>query len=453
MDFKIKEFETNLEINQIYEIWKNEKDTILLDSSKEDSDYSRYSFIGINKFLKLNSKDGNTYIDNIKIEGNAFNILDKLLNEYKLDYKSELPFVGGAMGFISYDMSFSIEKIQSRQIDNTKIDDMYFVFFDNVIIFDLEKGTKYITSLGVNNKSEKTIANIKERIYNFEKSYVEKNIYSYNEDFSKFKSEFTKEEYIKTVDDVKKYIEEGHTYIMNLTNRFNCICEENSYDIYSKLRRINPAPFSAYLNIDGFEIISSSPERFLNIIDGKVETRPIKGTMPRGSNAEEDEKNKQVLISSEKDKSELLMVVDLERNDLSRVCRPFSVKVTELFKLEEYPTVFHLVSTIEGKLEESKTSVECLKACFPGGSITGTPKFRTIEIIDELERDNRGIYTGAIGYFDLRGNCDFNIVIRTILKKGNNAIFGVGGGITIESDPKSEYIETLDKAKALMRVL
>ncbi|MGL5575711.1 MAG: aminodeoxychorismate synthase component I, partial [Sarcina sp.] len=272
-------------------------------------------------------------------------------------------------------------------------------------------------------------------------------------DFLKFNSKFDINSYKEAVDETKKYIEDGHTYIMNMTHRFETKSDENSFDIYEKLRKINPAPFSAYLNMKDYQIISSSPERFLNIVNNKVETRPIKGTMPRGITKEEDEKNKEILLSSEKDKSELLMVVDLERNDLSKVCKPYSIKVTELFKLEEYPTVFHLVSTVEGVLEEKYSGVDCVKECFPGGSITGTPKFRTMEIIDELERDRRGIYTGCIGYFDFRGNCDFNIIIRTILKKDNDVIFGVGGGITIESNPESEYYETLDKAKALMRVL
>jgi para-aminobenzoate synthetase component 1 len=168
---------------------------------------------------------------------------------------------------------------------------------------------------------------------------------------------------------------------------------------------------------------------------------------------EEDLKNKEELIKSEKDKAELLMIVDLERNDLSKVCRPNSVKVTELFKLEEYPTVFHLVSNIYGELEEGISSVSCMKQCFPGGSITGAPKIRAIEIIEELEGLKRNIYTGSIGYFDIRGNCDFNIVIRSIIKIEDKAYFGVGGGITWDSNPEAEWFETLDKANALMRVL
>ena len=207
------------------------------------------------------------------------------------------------------------------------------------------------------------------------------------------------------------------------------------------------------MNFEDFNIICSSPERFLSIKDRMVETRPIKGTMPRGKDVDEDIRNKNILLNSEKDKAELLNVVDLERNDLSKVCMPNSVKVTELFKLEQYSTVFHLVSTVVGKLKENVGPIECIKACFPGGSITGTPKIRSMEIIEELEPVRRNIYTGALGYLGFDGNVDLNIIIRTILIKENNAYFGVGGGITWDSNEKLEYDETLDKARALMRVL
>jgi para-aminobenzoate synthetase component 1 len=223
--------------------------------------------------------------------------------------------------------------------------------------------------------------------------------------------------------------------------------------VYKDLRHINPAPFAAFMNIEDFSIVSSSPERFLEIKNNIVQTRPIKGTRSRGKNKEEDLINRQELIDSEKDKSELLMIVDLERNDLSKVCKPYSVKVTELFKLEEYSTVFHLVSTVVGELKDKYTAVDCIKACFPGGSITGAPKVRSMEVIEELEPTRRSIYTGCIGYLGFDGNADLNIVIRTILIKEGQAYLGVGGGITWESEKEAEYQETLDKAKALMRVL
>jgi para-aminobenzoate synthetase component 1 len=207
------------------------------------------------------------------------------------------------------------------------------------------------------------------------------------------------------------------------------------------------------LRFGDIDIISSSPERFLKITNKIVETRPIKGTRPRGRTLKEDNSYKEELINSEKDKAELLMIVDLERNDLSRVCKPGTVKVTELFKLEEYSTVFHLVSTVRGELKDEIDGVECMRFCFPGGSITGTPKIRAMEIIDELEGIKRGLYTGSIGYFSFDGNVDFNIIIRTMVKIKDKVYIGVGGGITWESREADEYQETLDKAKALLKVL
>ena len=285
------------------------------------------------------------------------------------------------------------------------------------------------------------------------KNYKEDLEVKVTESSNKFTSNFEKESYEKAILSLKEYIRNGDVYIANMTRQIWCYNKEESFSIYEKLRSINKAPFSVFMNFNDFQVISSSPERFLYVKDKMVHTRPIKGTRPRGKNFLEDMENRKALENSEKDKAELLMIVDLERNDLSKVCKPNSVKVTELFKIEEYATVFHLVSTIEGELEEGVSAVKCIRECFPGGSITGAPKIRAMEIIEELEGLRRNLYTGSIGYFDLRGNCDFNIVIRTIIKKDNKAYFGVGGGITYDSKEEDEWFETIDKGKALIRVL
>lgn len=454
MELLIREIKRDLKVNEVYEVWKDEKDTIMLDSSKKESEYSRFSFIGINPFIKIKSKGDLVYLNEKLVNRDVFELLNETIESFNIDknLKKEIPFIAGAIGYFSYDMGRSLEHIEESSINDYEVYDSYFLFFHNLIIFDLLNNKTYITSLYEDIISAKnSLDNLENKIINYkheennEKHRIaKKNI---------LKSNFSKDEYIKAVDKMKDYIVEGHIYIANMTQRFLCDCEEEGYEIYKKLRNINKAPFSAYLNLEDIEIISSSPERFLKVLNSKVETRPIKGTRPRGRNKEEDELNKKELLNSEKDKSELLMIVDLERNDLSKVCKANSIKVTELFKLEQYDTVFHLVSTVIGELEEEESSVSCIKACFPGGSITGTPKIRAMEIIEELEGVRRGVYTGAIGYFDLRGNCDFNIVIRTIIKKGNQVSFGVGGGITIESLSEMEYYETLDKAKALIEVL
>lgn len=442
-----REFNSKLNAFEVYNLFKDEKDTILLDSSKEDKNLSKYSFIGINPFLRFEVKNEKAYINDNIIEGEPFKVLENLIYEYKNDIQDIIPFLSGAIGYISYDAGRLLEELPNTSKEDFNIPDMRFIFYKNIIIFDLINDKKYITDLDGNIENIESILTV---IHNGEKINDEI-VCEKSENI--FYSNFIKEDYKKAVTRLKEYIVSGDVYIANMTQRFWCYNEDDSFNIYKKLRSINKAPFSAYLNFEDFQIISSSPERFIQVFNNKAHTRPIKGTRPRGHNAEADEKNKLELINSEKDKAELLMVVDLERNDFSKVCKPHTVKVTENFKLEEYATVFHLVSTVEGELKNDVSSVRCIKECFPGGSITGTPKIRAMEIIEELEGIKRNIYTGSIGYFDFRGNCDFNIVIRTIIKKDNKAFFGVGGGITYDSIEEDEYNETLDKARALMRVL
>ena len=225
------------------------------------------------------------------------------------------------------------------------------------------------------------------------------------------------------------------------------------YELYRRLRQINPAPFANYFNFDGVSIVGASPERFLKVRGDRVETRPIKGTRPRGKTPEEDKALAESLLKSVKDRAENIMIVDLERNDIGRVCRYGTVKVTELAILETYPTVFHLTSTVVGQLREGKNLIDLLKATFPGGSITGAPKVRAMEIIDELEPTRRSVYTGSLGYLSFSGDMDLDIVIRTIIVKDGKAYFQVGGAIVYDSEPEAEYIETLDKGRALIQAL
>lgn len=445
---KIREVKIDFNPLEIYNVFKNEKDTILLDSSKEDENLSKFSFIGLNPFMTFEARKNKAFVDGKEVDGDPFEVLDDLIKKYKVseDIFSSIPLLSGAIGYISYDICRILENIPNNSKEDFNISDMKFIFYNNIIIFDLKNNKQYITSLnGIDEEINLIEYKINEAIYLKEEVVKENN--------KNFISNFNKEDYKSAITKLKDYIVSGDVYIANMTQRFYTENTEDSFEIYKKLRSINKAPFSAFMNFEDFQIISSSPERFLEINNRKVITRPIKGTRPRGKNKEEDIKNSLELLNSEKDKAELLMVVDLERNDLSKVCKPHSVKVTELFKLETYATVFHLVSTVEGILKEDVSAIKCIKECFPGGSITGTPKIRAMEIIEELEGLKRNIYTGSIGYFDFRGNADFNIAIRTIVKKDNKAYFGVGGGITYDSIEEDEYNETLDKAKALMRVL
>lgn len=435
------EIHTQLDAFDIFSLFHENEHISFLDSCDGFGRLSEFSYIGMNSFLVLKGSKNRCFVNEDQYDIDVFDKLEELLLQYKSENDTGLPIVSGCMGYISYDY------VLNEEIGN--IPDYYFVFYDNIIVFDHINNRKFVNASGLLDSHKNSCDAIIRKIQAGEKA-VEN---AFIENFTVFKSNFLKEDYLNVISKAKDYIVDGDIYIVNITQQFYAETEKSGYEIYRDLRKINPAPFSAFMKGDGVEVISSSPERFLRVTDRMVETRPIKGTRPRGENEAEDLKNRDELLWSEKDRAELLMIVDLERNDLSKVCKNHSVKVKELYRLEEYSTVFHLVATIVGELKDDVSAVECLKACFPSGSITGAPKKRAMEIISELEHKNRGIYTGCMGYFSFDGNADFSILIRTIVKEGNAVRFGVGGGITWLSDEEAEYNETLDKAKALMRVI
>jgi para-aminobenzoate synthetase component 1 len=269
------------------------------------------------------------------------------------------------------------------------------------------------------------------------------------------RSTFTHRGYLDAVTRVRDYIVAGDIFQANLSQRFQAPLAGSLFDLYRRLRHRNPAPFAAYLDCGDFALLSASPERFLHLDPERrlVETRPIKGTRPRGFGPMHDAALGQALAESDKDRAENVMIVDLLRNDLSRVCRAGTVRVPELFALEQHPTVHHLVSTVVGELEPEADAVDLIRAAFPGGSITGAPKVRAMEIIAELEPTRRAAYCGSIGYLSVTGAMDTSIVIRTYVRRGGRVYFQAGGGIVADSDPEQEYRETVDKARALIEVL
>ncbi|MCD3195827.1 aminodeoxychorismate synthase component I [Clostridium botulinum C] len=451
----IKKINTNLSSFELYFLFKDEAYSFFLDSGMDHNKLGQYSFIGFNPFLIFKSKNDKITIlekDVVSVfKGSPFDKLKEILASYKMDYNTEFPFIGGAVGYLGYDLCHHIEKLSRTAIDDVNIPDCYFGLYDGVIIIDHRKNQVFIASLGIKDKPEIVIANIENKIYLGEKKGVKIDI-SKRFKTSKITSNFTKEQYIDAIKKIREYIESGDIYQANMTQRFQCTTEENPFDIYSKLREINPAPFASFMDFGEGCIVSSSPERFIKIKNRYIETRPIKGTCPRGKNYKEDLKNKRELLASEKDKAELLMIVDLERNDIGKIAKAGTVKVTELFNLETYSTVHHLVSTIIGEIDDNYDTIDCIKETFPGGSITGAPKIRSMEIIDELEPTQRNIYTGSIGYIGFNGDVDLNIAIRTIVCKDSKAYFQVGGGITWNSNANLEYEETLHKAKALIEV-
>lgn len=445
----VKRYDTDKSSGELFAQFKHQAHLMFLDSSKTDDSLGRYSIIVSNPRHVLESKNTEVRLDGEVLNDDPFEALQKMLNRYEQTYQSELPFIGGCVGFLGYDLKAFVEKLPVTVVDDIDMPDMFFGVYDGGVVIDHLHDRVYLTDAGLDHQGEERIKKMQEII---EKEQITVTFQKHATP-SKVTSNFTKPEYMKAIDKVRSYIRSGDIYQANMTQRFQAPLRETPFELYNKLRKINPAPFSSYIDFKSGHICSSSPERFIRIKNRQIETRPIKGTMPRGKTLEEDQQNKEILIHSEKDQSELLMIVDLERNDLSRIAKTGTVKVTELFKLETYETVFHLVATVLAEIDSEKSISDVLKATFPGGSITGAPKIRAMEVIDELEPTARGVYTGAIGYIDFNQDLDLNIVIRTFVCKNDTVYFQAGGGIVWDSDPLSEYEESLDKAYALKKTL
>ena len=446
----IKEMKPARNAAELYRYFAGEEDSAFLDSSLVNR-LGRYSIIGAVPYLKLVKDENSFYINGEKETTYSFEeYLKKYLAEHKDKNNTELPIISGAIGYFSYEYGRKLMEVDSAKENLVSIPDAVLVFYDFFIIEDRQEQRTYLIANGITGEAAKLMDEMETRING-------KPVYMQKESDTEYPIEvlpnFAKDEYKQAVDRMIRYIIEGDIYIVNMTQQLTVKSDKVPLDVFYDLRENNPSPFGGYFDYGDFQIVCASPERFLKMQKGHVNTRPIKGTRKRGETPEEDMLMRTELENSEKDKSELLMIVDLERNDLNRVCNPGSVKVTELFTVEEYATVFHLVSDIEGDLEESKNVMDLLEAAFPGGSITGAPKYRAMEIIDEMENNKRNLYTGSIGYLTLDGDCDFNIVIRTALHKDGKYYLGVGGGITAESDLEFEYEETLQKAKAVLQAM
>lgn len=452
----LKSLKTKLNSFEIYCLFKDTQDAIFLDSGRDHDGMGRYSIIAVNPFEKIVNKGQETQIsrngEEVSVTGNPFDVLRDKMDKYSMTYSSDLPFVGGAVGYFGYDLCHHIETLSRTALDDVNIPDLYLCFYNGAIIIDHLEDTVHVTDAELNAGGQERVESIVKTI---EKGELEPAILNVveNAEGVEFMPNMDKETYLNSVRRIKEYIRTGDIYQANMTQRFETDLRDEPIALYKKLRDINPAPFASYMDFGSGQIVSSSPERFLKVRDGKIETRPIKGTLPRGKTPEEDEKLKIELQNSKKDRSELLMIVDLERNDLSRVAKTGTVEVPELFVIESYATVHHLVSTVTAELREDLSLVDLLEASFPGGSITGAPKIMAMKVIDELEPTQRNVYTGSIGYMDFNGNADLNIVIRTIICKDEKAYFQVGGGIVWDSDEYKEYDETLDKARALMNAL
>lgn len=436
--------------SQIFALFADEKNAAFLDSSLENN-LGQYSIISLVPYHEVKVENGHFYVDGNPHEGKPEEYLKAYLQQHHRENPTELPLTDGAIGYVTYDYGMQEMGLTSRHKAKVDMADMKWIFYDFFIIEDLKEQSLWFIANGHTEPAPVLLKKMEDliaaKMANF-KSQSPAETYPLA-----IHPDSTSDEYAQALHKLMDYLIAGHVYVTNFTGTLTVDCSCPPYTFFSRLRRDNPSPFGAYLQYGSYQIISASMERLLRINGKKIETRPIKGTRRRGKTAEEDAALRKELAESQKDQIELLMIVDLERNDLNKICQPGSVTVPDLFAVEEYATVFHLIANVIGTLKPNQTAIDALSALFPGGSITGAPKRRSMEIIDELESSRRQLYTGTIGYLSLDGNCDLNIVIRTAVHQDNTYYIGVGGGITAESDKNFEYEEIWQKAKALLSAL
>jgi para-aminobenzoate synthetase component I len=426
--------------------------SMFLDSAHPKIDLGRYDIIVSRPQLTFETFGDETHINDIHNNQKSISKEDPflLVKQYLGDKEnnlSGLPFCGGALGYFSYDLGRKIEVLPELAKQDVLMPDMAIGIYDWAVIVDHQMRKSWLASFCRYEETGKQWTELQKLFssddIDSEKSFKVK---------TSVQSNMTKEEYAKAFDKVKHYIIEGDCYQVNLAQRFTAEFEGSSWSAYQKLREYNPAPYSSFINIPTGSVLSSSPERFLLVTGNQVETKPIKGTARRSEFAYEDKALAVSLMESEKDRAENLMIVDLLRNDISKTCEPGSVQVPKLFSLESYATVHHLVSTVSGRLSNDKHALDLLRDCFPGGSITGAPKHRSMEIIEELEPHRRSVYCGSIAYIGFDGDMDSNICIRTLVQYENKFYFHAGGGIVWDSKVDAEYKECFDKAAAMLKL-
>ncbi len=434
--------------------------SILLESQPNTA--GRYSVICTDAFGTLSSEGRHTILSlpaGVTRADSAFEGARKVLATYANRESAEaISFAGGGCGYLGYELHTDVDDlpVPISGTDDLALPICWVGFYNCALVFDHWEHTVALVWQDIPDVPEPMpkLENL-ERLVLDAAGEDEVRVPPEIRSCSAPSSSFTKPEYCEAVRKVKDYITAGDVYQVNLSQRFSVATTTSPWETYLRLRESNPAPYAAYLNLGSYQIVSSSPECFLTLdpFSRVVETQPIKGTRPRGRHADEDRRLAEELTSSAKDRAENIMIVDLERNDLGRVCEFGSVRVPRLAYIESQPTVHHLVSTVTGVLHSDRDQVDLLEACFPGGSITGAPKIRAMEIIDELEPVRRGVYTGSIGYLGFDGSVNLNIAIRTAVFKDGVCHFHVGGGIVADSDPELEYQETLDKGRAFFEVL
>jgi len=425
---------------------------VFLDSGHPLTNQGRYDILAADPIATLVTQDQYTHINDQSGSRTStdapFSLLQAALQPTITGF-ADLPFCGGAIGYFGYDLGRRLENLSTLKASPDQLPEMAIGIYDWALIVDHQKQQSWLVGKGESQSTEKQwndlIAQFSQPIDPVERStfHVQGEI----------KSNMSKQQYAAGFDKIQRYIHDGDCYQVNFSQCFSVPVEGDPWVAYQALRKSNPAPYAAYLNTPFSQILSCSPELFLQVHGNLVKTKPIKGTLPRGRNQKEDEQLIQELIHSQKNRAENLMIVDLLRNDLGKNCKIGSIHVPEIFQIESFATVHHLVSTVTGMMSPDADAVTLLRGCFPGGSITGAPKHRAMEIIDELESHRREVYCGSIGYIGFDGNMETNIAIRTLATFKDNIKFWAGGGIVADSIMDDEYQEIRYKAAAMFELL
>ncbi|MCQ8877156.1 aminodeoxychorismate synthase component I [Pseudoalteromonas shioyasakiensis] len=417
---------------------------VLLDSANSDHENSRFDIIAISPLMRLEVKNNQVFVDDQLTEQSCFTVLQAQLNKLN-DTKAhpELPFNGGWLGYFGYDFGRVIETLPEAAIYDIDMPQLAVGLYPDALIYDKQQsGWFYI--------AQPNTDRLALYLSFLDNTTKQRTPFAITQDWS---SNMTKAQYTDKFAKIQAYLKTGDCYQINLAQRFKAQYQGSAWHAYCTLREANKAPFSSFINHPDGAILSISPERFIAIKDGRIQTKPIKGTLPRCVDEIADQQQAVRLQQSSKDRAENVMIVDLLRNDLGKVAKPGSVKVPSLFAIESFPAVHHLVSTVTGELSDDKTAVDQLKAAFPGGSITGAPKIRAMEIIEELEPHRRSVYCGSIGYLSACGNMDTSITIRTLVCHQHHIYCWAGGGIVADSQADLEYQETYDKVNKILPLL
>ncbi|MFQ5482572.1 MAG: anthranilate synthase component I [Nitrospinaceae bacterium] len=443
------------------------KNSFLLESVEGGEKWARYCFLGCSPSIIIHSKgrevtltqNGERTLRTVD-KGNPLSVLKEVLDQYKPVPDPALPrFFGGAVGFISYDMVRYFEDLPEDTADDLDLPDSLFVITDTLLIFDnVSQTIKIVSNAHTGGRDlelvyRETVEKIEALKQKLRQPLPPQRLAAGEGGDQEMTSNFKKEDFLKAVRRIKQYIQAGDAIQVVLSQRLRFTIRQDPFTIYRALRTINPSPYMYFLNFGDIQVVGSSPEVLVRLEGEQVEVRPIAGTRPRGRSEKEDQDLEKDLLRDEKELAEHIMLVDLGRNDLGRIAKISSVEVNEKFTIERYSHVMHIVSNVVGRLREGLNGFDVLQAAFPAGTVSGAPKIRAMEIIEEMESTRRGLYAGAVGYLSFNGNLDTAIAIRTLVVKGTTAFLGVGAGIVADSDPEKEFEETMNKGKALLKAI